>query len=167
MAKTDTIHVRIEEKIKKEALEVFDKLGISMADAVTMYFKQVALKNGIPFELTTEKVARNNFERVSDFKRDDLKKILDVLPNSVDELWVFGSAITPYCKPTSDIDVCIVGDNITKDERKKIFHASDQAMDLLDISHAEFEKESLEKGSVFNEVKTKGLLIYRKGEGLI
>ena len=159
MAKTATVHVRMDEQIKEDALEVFESLGISVADAITMYFRQVALKNGIPFELTAEKKPRNNFERVSEYKREDLEKVLEVLPESIDELWVFGSAITEYCRPDSDLDVCIVGDNISKEDRRTLAHAPRYGMDLLDISHDDFEKESREKGSIYNEIKTKGLLI--------
>ena len=167
MAKTATIHTRIDEKIKQDAVEVFDSLGLSVAEAITIYFKQVALKNGIPFDLNAEIVPKNNFERVNSIKRDELQKILDVLPESVDELWVFGSAVTPYCRPDSDIDVCIIGDNITREDRKRIVHAPRYGMDLLDVSHLEFEAEREVKGSIFNEVYTKGLLIYRRGEGLV
>lgn len=52
MAKTATVHARLDENVKAEALEVFDSLGISLSEAITMYFKQVAIKDGIPFELT-------------------------------------------------------------------------------------------------------------------
>ena len=167
MAKTATIHVRMDENIKNDAIEVLESLGISVADAITMYFRQVALKNGIPFELTAEKTPRNNFERVSEYKREDLEKVLGAVPESVDELWVFGSAVTPYCRPDSDLDVCIVGDNISKEDRRRLAHAPRYGMDLIDINHESFNRESRENGSVFNEIKTKGLLIYKKGEGLI
>ena len=56
MAKTATIHVRMDEEVKNDAIEVFDALGLSVAEAVTIYFKQVALKTRIPFELTAEAV---------------------------------------------------------------------------------------------------------------
>ena len=167
MAKTATVHVRMDEQVKEDALSVFESLGISMADAITMYFKQVALKNGIPFELTAEKTPRNNYERVSEYKRGDLDKVLGVLPESVDELWVFGSSVTEFCRPDSNLDVCIVGDNISKEDRRTLAHAPRYGMDLLDINHDDFERESKEKGSVYNEIKSKGLLIYKRGKGLI
>jgi len=167
MSKTATIHVRMDEKVKENALEVLDNLGISVADAITMYFKQVALKNGIPFELTAEKNPRTNFEKVSEYKREDLQKVLDVIPESVDELWVFGSAVTKFCRPDSDLDVCVIGDNISKEDRKIMAHAPRYGMDLINVSHEEFARESGEKGSIYNEIKTKGLPIYRKGIGLV
>jgi len=167
MPKTATIHVRMDEKIKEDALEVLDNLGISVADAITIYFKQVALKNGIPFELTADKKPRTNFEKISEYKQADLQKVLDVIPASVDELWVFGSAVTKFCRPDSDLDVCIIGDFITKEDRKILAHAPRYGMDLIDVNHDEFNKESKEKGSIYNEIKSKGLLVYKKGVGLV
>lgn len=166
MAKTATLHVRMDEQIKKDALEVFDALGISASDAVTMFFRQAALKNAIPFELSADKVSKNNFEKVSSFKQEDLQKILDVLPDSVEELWVFGSAVTPYCRPDSDLDICVIGD-ISKEDRRTISHAPRRGIDLLDISKKDFEEEKEVRGSIFFEVYTKGLLIYTKAKGLI
>lgn len=167
MAKTATIHARIDEKIKEDAIAVFDSLGLSVADAITLYFRQVAIKNGIPFELTAAPVPRSNFELISTIKQGEVKKVLDVLPDSVDEVWVFGSAVTAYCRPESDIDVCVVGDYITKDDRRIMAHAPRHGMDLIDVSHAVFDSEKNNPGSIFNEVFSKGLLIYRKGEGLV
>ena len=167
MAKSATVHVRMDEDIKNEAVEVFNSLGISVAEAVTLYFRQVSLKNGIPFEITADKTPRTNFERISKYKTEDLQKVLDVLPESVDELWVFGSAVTSFCRPDSDLDVCIIGDSISKEDRRTIAHAPRNGMDLLNITHADFIRESSEEGSVFYDVKNKGLLIYKKGTGLV
>ncbi|MBR2098918.1 MAG: type II toxin-antitoxin system RelB/DinJ family antitoxin, partial [Firmicutes bacterium] len=110
MPKTATIHARLDEQTKNDALAVFDALGISLSEAITLYFRQVALKNGIPFELTTAINPKNNLERVHEYRRKDLQEILQMLPSSVDELWVFGSSVTPYCRPNSDLDILVVGD---------------------------------------------------------
>lgn len=167
MAKTATLHVRMDEKTKEDAIKVFDALGIGVADAVNLYFKQVALKNGIPFELSATKADESNFSKVSKIKQDDLQKVLNVIPESVDELWVFGSAVTPYCKPESDLDICIVGDKISKEDRKVLAHAPRRGMDLIDVSHADFDKQSKDKNNLFYNVKNRGMLIYKKGEGMI
>ena len=167
MAKTANIHVRMDESLKNDAIRVFNELGVGVAEAITMYFKQVALKKAIPFELNTEAVPRKNFDKISDLKKEDLQSVIDVLPESIEELWVFGSAVTPYCRPDSDLDICVVGDNISREDRKIIAHAPRRGMDLLDITSSEFEKESSDKNSVYYNVKNKGLLIYKKGEGLV
>ena len=167
MAKTANVHVRMDEQIKNDAVKVFDALGITVAEAITMFFRQAALKNGIPFELTADAVPRNNFEKINPLKQDELKKVLDVIPDSVDELWVFGSAVTPYCRPDSDIDVCIIGNNISREDRRTLTHAPRYGMDLINASHEEFDLQKNESGSIFNEVYTKGLLVYRKGFGVV
>lgn len=48
-AKTGYINARIEPKLKKRAEAVFDKIGLSTTDAVTMFLTQVVAQNGLPF----------------------------------------------------------------------------------------------------------------------
>ena len=168
MAKTATIHARLDETIKEDAIKVFDALGLSVADAITIYFKQVAIKKGIPFDLNLRQtVNESNFDKISEFKKENVQNILDMIPDSVDELWVFGSAVTAYCKPTSDLDVCVIGDNIKHEDLKRIFAAPKCAMDLLNATHEEFNNLRQEDGNIFSEVYNKGLMIYKKGVGLV
>ena len=49
MSKTTQINVRIDARLKKETEKVFDKLGLSTTEAVTLFFKQVSLRKGLPF----------------------------------------------------------------------------------------------------------------------
>ncbi len=49
-----TIQVRIDEKTKKSAKKVLDKVGMDMSSAVKIYFKQIVLTQGIPFSILTE-----------------------------------------------------------------------------------------------------------------
>lgn len=49
-----TIQIRIDEKTKKSAKKVFDKIGIDMSSAVKVYLKQVVITQAIPFPLLTE-----------------------------------------------------------------------------------------------------------------
>lgn len=167
MIKNATIHARLDEQTKEDALRVFEALGLSLSDAITLYFKQVAIKNGIPFELTAQSNIVTNFDKISEYKKDDLSKVLEALPDSVDELWVFGSATTEFCRPDSDLDVCIVGNNISKEDRKVISHAPRRGMDLIDVDTETFEREKSENNTIYKEIFDKGLLIYKKGKGLI
>ncbi len=43
---------RIDKKAKKAAYKVFDQIGLKPSQAVNLFFHQVALKGGIPFDLT-------------------------------------------------------------------------------------------------------------------
>ena len=51
MAKTETIQARINPEIKREAQKVLGQLHITMSEAIAMYFTQIALQKGIPFDI--------------------------------------------------------------------------------------------------------------------
>ncbi len=48
------IQIRIDEKTKKDAKKVLDKLGVDMTSAIKIYLKQIVINKGIPFKLVTE-----------------------------------------------------------------------------------------------------------------
>ncbi len=72
MAKTSTISARIDPNIKKRAEQVFRELGLSSSQAITLFYKQVELQQGLPFivkipnDLTAETLetarSRSNIE---------------------------------------------------------------------------------------------------------
>ncbi|MDZ4699205.1 MAG: type II toxin-antitoxin system RelB/DinJ family antitoxin [Rhodothermales bacterium] len=49
MSKTSTISARINTDDKQRAEAIFSQLGISASQAIAMFYKQVHLRNGIPF----------------------------------------------------------------------------------------------------------------------
>ncbi len=49
MGKTSSISARINESDKKRAEAVFKQLGITASQAIAMFYKQVQLRQGIPF----------------------------------------------------------------------------------------------------------------------
>ena len=51
MPRTATIQARIDPEVKKNAQAILSKLNISMSEAISLYLTQVALQNGIPFEI--------------------------------------------------------------------------------------------------------------------
>ncbi len=48
------IQIRIDEKEKKEAKAIFNKLGLDMSSAIKLFIRQTTLRKGLPFLLTTE-----------------------------------------------------------------------------------------------------------------
>ena len=50
MAKTETIHARIEPALKANAEGILHKIGLSMTDAIRMFLRQVEYHRGLPFE---------------------------------------------------------------------------------------------------------------------
>lgn len=56
---TVSTHIRIDEDLKKQAAELFNKLGIDMSSAVTMFLKQAVLNDGLPFKVELPKKSEN------------------------------------------------------------------------------------------------------------
>jgi DNA-damage-inducible protein J len=53
MAKTATMHIRVDEEVKDSATEVVEQLGLSLSSAVNLYLKQIAIRREIPFRIST------------------------------------------------------------------------------------------------------------------
>lgn len=51
MAKTAMIRARVEPDLKSEVEGVFSELGLSATEAITLFYKQVAIHNGLPFPI--------------------------------------------------------------------------------------------------------------------
>lgn len=51
MAKTDVISARIDPKLKREAEQVLEQLGLTATQAITVFYKQVKLQHGLPFNV--------------------------------------------------------------------------------------------------------------------
>ena len=52
MAKTVQMNVRIEADLKHKTERVLEKLGLSTTQAVTLFFKQVSIRKGLPFDVS-------------------------------------------------------------------------------------------------------------------
>lgn len=49
--KTETIRARVEPELKHEAEAILKALGLSATDAITMFYRQVTLRRGLPFDV--------------------------------------------------------------------------------------------------------------------
>lgn len=49
--KTTMIHARVEPDLKHEAEAILKQLGLNTTQAVTLFFQQVRLRKGLPFEV--------------------------------------------------------------------------------------------------------------------
>lgn len=50
--KSANIYAKIEPDIKKQAEDILSSLGVSASSAINMFYKQIILKKGIPFDIT-------------------------------------------------------------------------------------------------------------------
>ena len=51
MSKTATVRARMEPGLKDHAETIFRRLGLNATQAITMFYKQVELREGLPFEV--------------------------------------------------------------------------------------------------------------------
>lgn len=49
--KSANFYVRIEPEVKEQAEEILSALGIPASNAINMFYKQIILQRGLPFEV--------------------------------------------------------------------------------------------------------------------
>jgi addiction module RelB/DinJ family antitoxin len=119
MTKDALIHTRIEPFLKIEAEKILTAIGLSSAEAVRLFYKQICLRNGLPVDLTLPKKNHANIRLPADV----IKIIINCFNQcflAEDELILFGSRIN-LDKKGGDIDLCIktgLSDYSEAEERK-------------------------------------------------
>lgn len=84
MAKTDTLHIRVEPYVKMKAEETLSDLGLSITEAINVFLNQVILHEGIPFKIEKPKYNKETIQAMNDVKNGkNLSKTFD----SVDEMF--------------------------------------------------------------------------------
>lgn len=66
MRKTEVYQIRLDSQEKKQAFAVFKQLGITPAQAVRLFFKQVVLTKSIPFSIENQNI---NLEQLIKLRR--------------------------------------------------------------------------------------------------
>lgn len=51
MAKSANLYARIEPELKEQAESILSALGISSSNAITLFYRQIILQRGLPFEV--------------------------------------------------------------------------------------------------------------------
>ncbi len=86
MAKTETLRTRMEPELKAEGEAVLAALGLSTTEAVTMFFRQIVMQRGLPFEVKIP-----NDETLAAFKeaKDTPEKLLRYpdAKAALDDMW--------------------------------------------------------------------------------
>ena len=79
--KTTSVHVRIKEDTKKQAEAILGELGISRAVAIEMFYRQIILNKGIPFEVAIPNASRSREE----LTKEEFDKMMKVAIKQVEE----------------------------------------------------------------------------------
>ena len=69
MAKTSSIHVRVDPNLKEEVEKILNNLGMSSTEAINIYLRQIILNSGIPFEIKIPKFSNDMLEAVAEAEK--------------------------------------------------------------------------------------------------
>ncbi len=61
--------IRIEEDVKKQAVELFNQLGIDMSSAVNMFLRQTIMRGGLPFRVELPRYKKEVIDAMEEAKQ--------------------------------------------------------------------------------------------------
>ena len=70
MRKSAVIRARVEPSLKRRAESIFRRLGVSTTQAITMYYRQVILREGLPFDIVIPNATTKKTFEATDDGRD-------------------------------------------------------------------------------------------------
>ena len=82
MRKTEVYQIRLDSKEKKQAFAVFMQLGITPAQAVRLFFKQVVITKSIPFSIENQNINLEQLIRLRKLKQNEAKTEQNALSSS-------------------------------------------------------------------------------------
>lgn len=70
MSKSAVIRARIEPDLKEAAEAILDQLGLNPTQAITIFYRQVELRGGLPFEVSIPNATTQRVFEATDAGRD-------------------------------------------------------------------------------------------------
>lgn len=110
MRKTEVYQVRLDSQEKKQAFAVFKQLGITPAQAVRLFFKQVVLTKSIPFSIENQNINLEQLIKLRKLKQEQKATLVDATPSN---------------------EASVIGNNSVED-----FELDDEHLDLFDELNA-------------------------------
>lgn len=90
MAKTSSIHIRVDSKTKENAEKILNTLEMTMAEAINIYLKQIILHSGIPFQIKVPKFSDEMLEALQEaekmMKHPENHKSFDSIEDFMEDL---------------------------------------------------------------------------------
>jgi DNA-damage-inducible protein J len=70
MPKSKTITVRLDAELKQEVEEIFAELGLTTSQSIALFYRQVQLHRGLPFEVRLPNAATRGALADAEARRD-------------------------------------------------------------------------------------------------
>lgn len=79
MSKTATVRARLKPELKEKAEEILHRLGVNTTQAITMFYRQIEMNNGLPFNMVIP-----NATTKATFKATDANEEVVICENTED-----------------------------------------------------------------------------------
>jgi len=79
MSKTATVRARLKPELKEKAEEILHRLGVNTTQAITMFYRQIELNNGLPFNIVIP-----NAKTKATFNATDVNEDIVICENAED-----------------------------------------------------------------------------------
>lgn len=84
MSKTSTVRARIEPNLKRDVERLFHKVGLTTTEAINIFYRQVKLRHGLPFQVvvpnkTTKKTLEETDKGINLIRCDSAEDMFDKL----------------------------------------------------------------------------------------
>lgn len=84
---TSNINIRVDSKVKEEAEQLFNKLGMNMSTAMNIFLRQSIRYGGIPFELRLDEPNETSLSAMEDVENNrNLSKSFDSVEALMEDL---------------------------------------------------------------------------------
>lgn len=70
MSKSAMVRARLEPELKNHAESIFHRIGLNATQAITMFYKQVELRDGLPFDVVVPTTTTKRTMDSTDAGRD-------------------------------------------------------------------------------------------------
>lgn len=172
-----------DEKRYEQCVRRFAEIGINFDDVLNDFFDSSLLYGDIPYVDIAKTCKERNLiissdDAVVDFSADPWRRIHpykrrlinDIMksdiPAGIQQIIVFGSAITPRCRYDSDTDLAIITDDGVLYEDIGNWFGPDTYIrscptDIIKVTGDEFREKN---SGVFREIKENGLCIYKRDD---
>ncbi len=81
---TTPTQVRIDADIKRDAMALFESLGLDMSGAVNIFLHQCVLRGGLPFSVEMPQYSKKTLEAMNEAKRISADKSIKGYTNMTD-----------------------------------------------------------------------------------
>ncbi|NLF46390.1 MAG: type II toxin-antitoxin system RelB/DinJ family antitoxin [Syntrophomonadaceae bacterium] len=84
---SSNINIRVDSKVKEEAEQLFNKLGMNMSTAMNIFLRQSIRYGGIPFELRLDEPNETSLSAMEDVENNrNLSKSFDSVEALMEDL---------------------------------------------------------------------------------